>query len=444
MPWGDTLGESGYPYRDPMFPRFALYGFLKNLRFYEPFMVLYFLSLGFSYTEIGVLVSIQMVSTTLIEIPSGVYADVFGRKKALLLSFSSYIAAFLTFYFFRAFLPFAVAMFLLGLGDAFRTGTHKALILGHLRIKGILDRKVDYYGHTRAFSQLGSAINSMIAAALVFFTGDYGLVFLVATVPYLADMLNIATYPKYLDLPYRPGNKKESGDRYSRRETLRARFASLKRDFVLMLSNRDVWRGVFNSSAYDGGFEVAKHYLQPILKAVAIGMPVFLYLDGRQRVAVVVGVVYFALYLLTSLASSKAGKLEKRAGRLPRAINSTFLVGAGVLFMAGAVLLLSDVWPAKTGFYMASISAGFFVALYVLKNIRRPLNVGYITEQVPETTTASAFSVESLLKTAIAAVLAPLVGYVADSMGIGVGLAVLSVLLMIFYPLCRIRNGRDG
>ena len=41
--------------KDKQFYRFAAYGFLKNLRFFDPFIILYFREMGFSFLEIGTL-----------------------------------------------------------------------------------------------------------------------------------------------------------------------------------------------------------------------------------------------------------------------------------------------------------------------------------------------------------------------------------------------------
>ena len=60
-----------------MFLRFCLYGILKNLRFFEPFFVLYLLAppshggAGLSYFQIGSLVGYQKLLTGLLEIPLG-------------------------------------------------------------------------------------------------------------------------------------------------------------------------------------------------------------------------------------------------------------------------------------------------------------------------------------------------------------------------------------
>ena len=77
--------------------RFSLYGFLKNQRYFEPFLVLAFLEKGLGFFEIGLLVAFRELLVHLLEIPSGAIADVWGRRRSLILSFSAYIVSFLLF-----------------------------------------------------------------------------------------------------------------------------------------------------------------------------------------------------------------------------------------------------------------------------------------------------------------------------------------------------------
>ncbi len=135
---------------DRMFPRFALYGFLKNLRFFDPFIILIFREVGLSYLQIGLLYAIRDVATNILEIPTGVFADAFGRRKSMLMAFGAYILSFLMLYFFSSFSLYALAMVFFAFGEAFRSGTHKALILEHLTLNDMEDLKVEYYGRTRA------------------------------------------------------------------------------------------------------------------------------------------------------------------------------------------------------------------------------------------------------------------------------------------------------
>ncbi|MEA2055004.1 MAG: MFS transporter [Candidatus Thermoplasmatota archaeon] len=409
-------------YHERMFYRFALYGFLKNLKFYEPFIILYFLSVGLSYAMIGALVSIHMISTTLLELPTGIYADAFGRKKSMLMSFSSYITSFIIFFFFRDFYVFATTMVLYALGDAFRIGTHKAMILEYLRINDMKDKKVEYYGHTRAASQFGSAVNSLTAAAIVFYTGDYAIIFLVAIIPYMIDILNVGTYPTELD-----GERKKGMMRGQLYDTLKA--------FAGMFRNRNAMKGILNSSFSDGSFEVSKNYLQPIVKSFALSMPVFLFLTGEERTAIVIGMVYFFIYVLTSLASKNSHKIMGKIGKLPLAINVTFIGSSLIILMTGVFLIGTK----QTGInYLILLSIVLFLLLYLFKNLRRPMNVSYISDQISHRTMASGLSAESLMKALIAGILAPLIGYAADLYGVGIALAILGLLAVSFYPIAHV------
>ena len=69
----------------PMLGRFSLYGFLKNQQYYDPFLILAFRQMELSFFMIGILVAFREVIANLMEIPSGAVADLFGRRKAMIL-----------------------------------------------------------------------------------------------------------------------------------------------------------------------------------------------------------------------------------------------------------------------------------------------------------------------------------------------------------------------
>ena len=92
--------------KDKQYYKFCAYGFLKNLRFFEPFFILYFMSKGISFLEIGILYATKEIAINFFEIPSGIIADALGRRKTLASSFLIYITAFILFYFYSSFLLF--------------------------------------------------------------------------------------------------------------------------------------------------------------------------------------------------------------------------------------------------------------------------------------------------------------------------------------------------
>ncbi len=396
-----------------MFYKFAAYGFLKNLRLFEPFILLFFKAAGLSYTQIGILYAIKEVSIYILEIPTGVYADAFGRRRSMLMSMVSYIIAFFIFFSFSSFWLFAVAMILYALGDAYRTGTHKAMILEYLKIRNISHKKVEYYGATRSYSQLGSASNALLAGLVVFYTGNYRDIFIITILPYIFNFINLATYPKMLD-----GEIRKSA------EKIGEQFKKTLADFRLMFKDKITLKAVVNSSLFSASHEATKDYLQAVLQTFALSLPILLFLSGDKRTAVVVGIVYFFIYLMTAYASRNSYKIVNRVGNLGRAINATLVLGALIIILAGVFYHIN--WLI--------ISIVLFLLIYVLHNIRRPMNVGYIADRIKSRVMASGLSVESQIKTFIAAGLSILMGYLADALGVGMALTLIGFIVLISAP----------
>ncbi len=410
-----------------MYWKFRLYGFLKNLRFFDPFLILFFRETGLSFLEIGILYSIREISTNMLELPTGVVADAFGRRKAMFSSFTAYLASFALFYAVPAFWVYALAMVLFAFGETFRSGTHKAMILEHLRLHNMEDQKVAYYGRTRAASQFGSALAALGAGALVFYAGSFRIVFLASTIPYLLGLILFVTYPKDLDGERPPS----AGTRWKTAWQAVARVVS---DSTTAFRRPILLRGLLTSASFDALFRATKDYLQPILQTQALALPLLLTLEADRRVAVVVGLLYFVIYLGTSFASSRAGDLQDRIRSVPHAANGTFLLGAALLAVAGG---------AAWGRVPAIAIVGYLL-VYAVQNIRRPILVGYLSDLLPQRTMATGLSVETQLRTLLVVGMAPLLGFLADRLGVGVAVLTLASATLLLFPWIMIRRASLG
>lgn len=372
--------------------------------------------MGLSFLQIGTLISVREVATNFLELPTGIIADLYGRRLSMVLSMVSYLSSFMIFYFFPSFYVYMIAMIAFAFGEAFRTGTHKAMILEYLRINDMTDMKVHYYGATRAASQLGSAINALIAAFLVFYSGSYKIVFLASVLPYAANLVNLMLYPKELDGELRSGEK---------RETIKA--------FLGIFRNGDALKGVLNSSLYDAFFKVVKEYLQPILKALALGLPIMITFGEEQRTSVIVGIVYFVIYIATSYASKNAGRLSGKFGNEARALNYTYIFGAVLIIFSGLLQI----------FALQVLAVVIFFFLFILENFRRPINISYISDKIDHRTMASGLSVESQLKTLLMAIFAPLIGFMADKLGVGSAITIAGAAMLGLFAFVKLNPPRN-
>lgn len=410
--------------KDKQFYKFAFYGFLKNIRFTDPFILLFFIDAGLSYTSIGLLFAIRSVLVNFFEIPSGIFADGYGRRKAMLICFSSYICSFFVFFFLSGFPLYVLGMLLFSIGEAFRTGTHKAIILEHLRRNNLLSKKLEYYGYTRSWSQLGSAFSALGAAALVFVTGNYRIIFISSVIPYIIALFLIASYPSSLDFSV--------GEKNSGEGLLKQYKKSIQGIFVLFTDSKSR-KGFLNSGIYGGIFKSVKDYIQPVLAQAAVTIPIFLFLDTEKRTPLMVGLVYVGIYLLTATASKKSSKLVKKSSAVNTSINLLFFLSALVIIWSGIFLLIGS----------PELAVVCFIVLFIFQNFRRPMEVDYLSNLIDRKAMASGLSVESQIKSLITAVLAPLVGVTIDSFGLPSAFIGLGVLTLIGGWIIRLANSDD-
>jgi hypothetical protein len=71
--------------------------------------------------------------------------------------------------------------------------------------------------------------------------------------------------------------------------------------------------------------------------------------------------------------------------------------------------------------------------------LRKPINIGLISDQVSQQVMASGLSVESQFTTLLVAVLSPLMGALADTLGVGAGLAILGGGMLGLFVLVRVK-----
>ncbi len=394
-----------------MLKRFSLYGFLKNQQYYEPFLILAFRQMGLSFFMIGLLVAFREVIVNIIEVPSGAIADLAGKRHSMILSFSAYIISFTVLGLVGlALIPesgarsanplhylfLLVAIFFLALGDAFRTGTHKAMIFTWLRSQNRESERTRVYGYTRSWSKIGSAVSVLLATGFVFFTNNYIYIFFFSIIPYLLNIINFMGYPAYLDGQVK--HKLTSNDIISH----------LKRTISLSYQKPQLRRLIIESMGFEGFFKATKDYLQPVIKITAISLFATQadtwQLSEIQRTSLLIGPVFFVLFLLSALASRKAYLLAERHDDE----NTTARTLWGI--QVGLFVLLT---PAFYYGYQWIIIAGFIV-LYIMQNLWRPVLITRFDAISDETQGATILSIESQAKSLATMVFAPSIGFAVD------------------------------
>ncbi len=402
--------------KDPQIWKFGFYGLFKNLKFFEPYLYIYFLSFGINLFQIGILFSIRESITYIFEIPSGIFADHYGKITELLICFTFYIISFIFFFIGEKYSILIIGMIFFGLGESFRSGTHKAMIYSYLEKKGWFSYKTFVYGRTRSFSLIGSSLSAFISIIFVLNLPGLRWLFLIAIIPYTLDFILIATYPGYL-------NDKIESDKS---------FKKFIKNSIMQL--KSIWRKkqlrkvLLSSSLYDAIFKTIKDYIQPIMKmlVVASGIGILAKYPPKSQIIIVLGVIYGVFYIFSSIASRNVFRLNRYFSSC-KLMNLFFDIMGITLFVMFFIIKSNLIIP---------IIVLFFI-LYLLKDARRPLVVDVAGDIMDRRERATVMSIDSQLKSLVMIILAPLVGLVADQFSIGIAFLSIGVFIIIVNSVFR-------
>lgn len=405
-----------------MLKRFSAYGFFKNQRYFEPFLYLYFIEAGLSFTQIGILIAIREALINIAEIPSGALADIYGRRGSMIFAFVSYIISFLIFGFVESFWLLVAAMFFFAIGDAFRTGTHKAMIFTWLRDQNRISEKSKVYGFTRSWSKIGSAVSIVIAVSLLLTGFNYHEIFFFSIIPYILGIINFLAYPQVVD-----------GDRKPK-SSVNDIFNHLKESFSDSFKIKGLRRLLIEGMSFEGLFKAIKDYVQPVIKNMAILSPGFLALTTEQQSIVTVGIVYFFIAIFSATASRQSHKVANFAGDEEK--------GTKVIWYFALVLYLSLIPLVYYELYLYAII--IFVLLNIAQNVFRPLLISRYDNFSDEKKGATILSIESQAKTVATMIFAPVIGFSVDLIkannlggdfwSIGLFGAIMSLIIIFTFP----------
>lgn len=146
---------------------FYLDGLLSPLLCFFPiFFVLYFKEIGFSMTQISILMAIIPLFSLIFEVPTGAFADICGRKASVLLSAFLSAIGFGALFFFTDFYALAIIFAVIGIASTFASGAKEAWIFDLVSPKS-KELFAAYTAKLQAFDAFALILSGFIGAVLV-------------------------------------------------------------------------------------------------------------------------------------------------------------------------------------------------------------------------------------------------------------------------------------
>lgn len=152
---------------------FYLDAFLGVVFFiFLPFEVLYFIKIGFSLTQIGILNGALALFMFLFEVPTGAIADIYGRRFSVLTGFLFDGILLGLIYFFTNYFSILVIFCLLGISRTLSSGSFDAWIVDLLKEKRREDLVKNYFSKWYSIEGIGIFISGLLGALIV---SNFGL-----------------------------------------------------------------------------------------------------------------------------------------------------------------------------------------------------------------------------------------------------------------------------
>ncbi|PVZ07712.1 MFS transporter [Actinomycetospora cinnamomea] len=303
-----------------------------------PLYALLFADHGLSDAAISALFGLWSLTTLVLEVPSGAWADVTSRRRMLAASGALTAAAFALWVLVPSTAAFAVGFVLWGVATALGSGTLEALVYDALERWDATDRYATLMGRARSGYLLAILVATLLAAPLVQ-RGGYGLPGLVGSAATLAGGALALTLPEA---------PRERPPRTTGRVTAAvADWWATLRDGVADVSRTALLRRAVVVTALLTGLLAFDEYL-PLVAA-----------DGGASPALVA-----VLLAVVGVAEAGCAALAGRCARLGPRVLAVLLAGAALAVAAGALL------PVAPGFVAIAVGYGVLGMLLVVVETR--------------------------------------------------------------------------
>lgn len=383
--------------------KFYLTSFLKNQTYFTPILIVFLQAQSLDFSQIFWVFTLGSIFSLIIEIPTGIFADLFGKKKSIIISKFGIFLSYIVFGFATNFWFFVLAQILFELGNAFRSGTETAYTFDYIE----QNRKnnpsyTEVKGKQKFYARVGESIATAAGGFLAMKLG-YNWVFFVAAIPAFLNFLVALTWEPI----------KEQIEKI----TVNSSFLHAKDSIFDLIKKKDVLIITLNITIFTSVIAAINKFIQPYMENVGIDVAYF-------------GVIYSVSLIIIALSVRYSYVFEKWFGGTRKTMNV-------LSFLAFLPLLV-------LGFKFVSIAGVllFFVVI-IIENIRSPIANNEFHKHVDSKRRSTLGSLLSLSKSLGKIIILPIAGYLADGFSLYTAVLVLGIVLALNAVVFYVRKSQS-
>ncbi len=360
--------------RDPIKTLKWIY-FFKSLWFFAPILTLFYLSRNLTLFEILTLEAILTAATILAEVPTGMYADKYGRKNVLFWVTGLYVLGNLIIIYSHSYVPIAVAQVLFGIALAFGSGAIEAYVYDHLAATRQQKNMSKVWGEITAYSLIAGILAVLLGSYLARSGTPQSYVLLLW-------LYQVGACIAFVLVFFLTEEKRKKEEQHTNP------FSALRGSIREITANAPL-RAIFLLSLLTFPFyHILKFLIQPYFTNVGVPIGWF-------------GVIIAIAWTLQALMSANAYRIEKRVGMKRTIFLATIMPGALYLLLA----LFAHPVIAILGYILFN---GFCY-------LRDPLFSQYVNDHIAAHNRATVLSALSIVVSIYIVIMQFIVGAVANA-----------------------------
>jgi len=367
-----------------------LHTFFRNLNFTQAIWLLYLASRGFSLFEIGIFEMIFHITSLSMEVPTGMIADLFGRKFSRILGVLSYIVYIFIMIYSQNIILVGIGFVFCGLSYTLESGSGEALVYDSLQLMNQEDKFMKVNGRKEVIYQLVSSLSFFVGGYIAMVS--YDLSFL-TTLGAMLIALTIIVLMKET-----PIIKSE-----------------IKKSFMILMSEQ--YKKTYQTAVEN------KRIMFLIIIGSMVAAPVtsiFFYFQNHLDLLGYdkgeIGLLLGAHALFAAIGGASAYKLEKKYNEK----KILYFIPLLMVVLFWLVLIDSIV-------FIPFVLLGFFDSIfYVVLN-------DYVNKIIPSELRASILSVFGLVFSVIMIFIFPLIGFIGEYVNLKTSFLILAIIVSVFY-----------
>ena len=353
-----------------------------------PVIILFFQENNFSLTEIMFLQALYSFSLALFEIPSGYIADIFGRKKSIVISTILSFSGYLLFCFYDSFQTFCIAEILIGIGASMISGSDSALLYDTLIETKSKKNYTKIEGRNYAIGNFSEATAAILGGFLA-----VSSIYLPIYVQTIVLSLSIPISLSLVEPKINTKNKLERS------------FKTIIQiiSYTIIDNKKLKWLVIYSSAMGVATLSIA-WFAQPFFKLINIPLVYF-------------GILWAVLNFSAGLTSFNAHLIYKK--------NNIYNT---LIFLAISMSILFIIIALQ----QTLLAILFILFIYLIRGVVTPILRNEINLNTESRQRATVLSVRSFIIRISFAIFAPILGFLADNFSLSISFLTIGILTGLF------------